>query len=66
MGISDESYTQILSGLQEGDKVAYLPTSSGGEMGMAMTMMPGGMSGGMSGGMPSGGMSGGPGGRGGM
>ena len=62
MGISDESYTQILSGLQEGDKVAYLPTSSGGEMGMAMTMMPGGMSGGM----PSGGMSGGPGGRGGM
>lgn len=67
VGISDESYTQILSGLQEGDKVAYLPTSSGGEMGMAMTMMPGGMSGGMpSGGMPSGGMSGGPGGRGGM
>lgn len=62
VGISDESYTQILSGLQEGDKVAYLPTSSGGEMGMAMTMMPGGMSGGM----PSGGMSGGPGGRGGM
>ena len=47
VGISDESYTQILSGLQEGDKVAYLPTSSGGEMGMAMTMMPGGMSGGM-------------------
>ena len=46
VGISDESYTQILSGLQEGDKVAYLPTSSGGEMGMAMTMMPGGMSGG--------------------
>lgn len=67
VGISDESYTQILSGLQEGDKVAYLPTSSGGEMGMAMTMMPSGMSGGMSsGGMPSGGMSGGPGGRGGM
>ena len=72
VGISDESYTQILSGLQEGDKVAYLPTPSGGEMGMAMTMMPGGMSGGMpsggmpSGGMPSGGMSGGPGGRGGM
>ena len=58
VGISDESYTQILSGLQEGDKVAYLPTSSGGEMGMAMTMMPSGM--------PSGGMSGGPGGRGGM
>ena len=54
VGISDESYTQILSGLQEGDKVAYLPTSSGGEMGMAMTMMPGGMSGGMSGGMVSG------------
>ncbi len=67
VGISDESYTQILSGLQEGDMVAYLPTSSGGDMAMAMTMMPGGMSGGMpSGGMPSGGMSGGPGGRGGM
>lgn len=68
VGISDESYTQILSGLQEGDKVAYLPTSSGGEMTMAV-MMPGGMSGGMpSGGMPAGGgMSGGmPGGRGGM
>ena len=67
VGISDESYTQILSGLQEGDKVAYLPTSSGGEMAMAV-MMPGGMSGGMpSGGMPAGGgMSGGPGGRGGM
>ena len=67
VGISDESYTQILSGLQEGDMVAYLPTSSGGDMAMAMTMMPGGMSGGMpSDGMPSGGMSGGPGGRGGM
>lgn len=42
VGISDESYTQILSGLQEGDMVAYLPTSSGGDMARQMTMMPGG------------------------
>ena len=68
-GISDDSYTEILSGLQEGDTVAYLQTASGsGGMAMGgMGMMPsGGMggapSGGMSGGAPSGGMGGGPGG----
>lgn len=58
-GISDDSYTQVLSGLQEGDTVAYLQTASGSDgMAMgAMEMMP---SGGMSG--APGGMAGGPGG----
>ena len=58
-GVSDDSYTEILSGLQEGDTVAYLQTaaSSSSESGMAMM-----------GGMPGGGMGGGgmPGGGGGM
>ena len=43
-GISDDSYTQVLSGLQEGDTVAYLQTASGSDgmvMG-AMGMMPSG------------------------
>ena len=69
-GISDESYTEIISGLQEGDTVAYLQTSSSSDSMdfMAVGMIPSGggemPSGGMpSGGMPSGGMpSGGPGG----
>lgn len=66
-GISDDSYIQIFSGLQEGDTVAYLQTSGGsGDMAMgAMGMMPsGGMGGGMNGGPVAGGggMSGGPGG----
>ena len=66
-GVSDDSYIQVLSGLQEGDVVAYLQTSSGSSgmmMGVAMTGgMPGG-GGGMpsGGGMPGGGMGGGPGG----
>lgn len=62
-GISDDSYTQVLSGLQEGDTVAYLQTASGSDgMAMgAMGMMPSGGMGGMSGG-PGGGMGGGPGG----
>ncbi len=30
-GISDDSYTEILSGLQEGDTVAYLQTASGSD-----------------------------------
>ena len=51
-GISDDSYTQVLSGLQEGDTVAYLQTASGSD-GMAMGAMEM---------MPSGGMSGAPGG----
>ena len=64
-GISDNSYTEILSGLREGDTVAYIAVSgSSNSMGM-MGGMPGGMGGGMpggGGGMPSGGMGGGPGG----
>lgn len=67
-GVSDNSYIEITSGLQEGDTVAYLQTtsSSSSDSGMMMGGMAGGMpSGGMpSGGMPSGGggMGGGPGG----
>ena len=62
-GISDDSYTQVLSGLQEGDTVAYLQTASGSDgMAMgAMGMMPSGGMGGMSG-APGGSMGGGPGG----
>lgn len=62
-GISDDSYIEISSGLQEGDTVAYLRTASSGS-----DMMMGGMPGGdMGGGMPGGGggmPSGGPGGGG--
>lgn len=59
-GVSDDSYAQILSGLQEGDTVAYIPSS--GDSGM---MVFGGMGGGpMGGGMPGGGSGGGPGGGG--
>ena len=65
-GISDDSYIEITSGLQEGDTVACLRTASDSS-GFMMSGMPGGdMGGGMPGGgdgMPSGGMpSGGPGG----
>ena len=58
-GVSGDDYIEIVSGLQEGDTVAYIPTSSSsGEMGMMMGGMPS-----MGGGMPSGGggMGGGPG-----
>lgn len=49
-GISGDDYIEIVSGLQEGDTVAYIPTSSSSsEMGM-MGGMPGGMGGGMGGG----------------
>lgn len=62
-GVSDDSYIEITSGLQEGDTVAYLRTASSGS-----DMMMGGMPGGdMGGGMPGGGggmPSGGPGGGG--
>lgn len=54
-GVSGDDYIEIVSVLQEGDTVAYIPTSSSSsEMGMM---------GGMPGGMPSGGggMGGGPG-----
>lgn len=64
-GISDGSYTEIVSGLQKDDTVAYIRAASSGNNnmmgGMAMGAMPGG--GNMSGGMPGGGRpSGGPGG----
>lgn len=65
-GVSGDDYIEIVSGLQEGDTVAYIPTSSSSsEMGMMMGGMPS-MGGGMpsgGGGMPSGGggMGGGPG-----
>ena len=63
VGISDDNYIEITSGLQEGDVVAYIPTtSSSGGMGMMMGGMPGGMGGGAmggGGGMPSGGRPGG-------
>ena len=62
-GVSDNSYIEITSGLQEGDTVAYLQTTSSSSSDSGMMM--GGMAGGMpSGGMPSGGggMGGGPGG----
>lgn len=55
-GISDDSYTEIISGLQEGDVVAYIPTSTSSDSGFPMGGMPGGMGGGASGGgMPGGG-----------
>ena len=63
VGISDDNYIEITSGLQEGDVVAYIPTTSS-DSGMPMMMggMPGGMGGGSmggGGGMPSGGRPGG-------
>ena len=52
-GISDNSYVQILSGLQEGDTAAYVARST--ESGsMMMGGMPGAMGGDMPAGMPSG------------
>ena len=67
-GVSDDSYIEITSGLQEGDTVAYLRTASGSSDFM-MGGIPGGDMGGQGGGMPGGGgmTSGGPsGGRGGF
>ena len=60
-GVSDGSYIEVTSGLQEGATVAYIQVSSSGDSGMMMGGMPGGMPGsGMpSGGMPSGGRGGG-------
>ena len=56
-GVSGDDYIEITSGLQEGDTVAYIPTSSSSD---SMFGMMGGMGGG---GMPGGGggMGGGPG-----
>lgn len=61
IGTSDSSYIEIVSGLQEGDTVAYIPTTSSGGFDMMMGGMPGGMGGGIpsGGGMPSGGGPGG-------
>ncbi len=56
IGASDSGYIEIVSGLQEGDTVAYIPTTGSG--GFGMVMMPGGM-GGVAfegGAMPGGGM----------
>lgn len=63
-GVSDDSYIEILSGLQEGDTVAYIPTSSSGAMSMMMggamamgggtMMVSGGPAGGAGGGGPRG------------
>lgn len=65
VGTSDSSYMEIISGLQEGDTVVYIPTTASSDN--AFAMMGGGMPGGGmmgGGGMPSGGsMGGGPGGR---
>ena len=58
-GVSDDSFIEIISGLQEGDTVAYLQSTSSSNSNSA-TMMPMG-----GGGMPSGG-GGMPGGGGGM
>ena len=60
-GVSDDSYIEITSGLQEGDTVAYLRAASSESDSMMMGGMPGNMGGGMSGGggMPSGGGPGG-------
>ncbi len=60
-GVSDDSYAQILSGLQEGDTAAYIPSS--GDSGMMVFGGMGGvpMGGGMPGGGPGDGMGGGPG-----
>ena len=62
-GVSDDSYIEVTSGLQEGDTVAYLRTASSGSDfmmgGMPGGDMGGGMPGGGGGGMPSGGGPGG-------
>ena len=67
-GVSDDSYIEVTSGLQEGDTVAYLQTTASSDSMMIMggMMMGGDMPGGgavmtvPSGGGPSGGMGGGP------
>jgi len=66
-GASDDNYIEVVSGLQEGDTVAYIAASGSDRMDAMPGAMPGGMPGGgggmPGGGMPSGGgMGGGPGG----
>lgn len=63
VGVSGDSYIEIISGLQEGDTVAYIPTTSSGSFQMGGMMMPGGGMGSVTiSGGPGGGMGGGPGG----
>lgn len=65
-GLSDDSFTEIISGLAEGDEV-YIPDTTSSSERNQMGGMPSGMPGGMDGGMPGGGMpSGMPNGGGGM
>ena len=61
-GVSDDSYIEVTSGLQEGDTVAYLQTTASSDSMMMGGDMPGGGAGMTvpSGGGPSGGMGGGP------
>lgn len=61
-GVGDDSYLEVVSGLQEGDTVAYIQTGSSSKGYMMMGGMPGGA---MGGGMPGGNMGGAPGGGGG-
>ena len=58
VGVTDGSYIEIISGIEEGESIAYMQMASGGSEEMQMMGgMPGMPSGGMpSGGMPSGGM----------
>lgn len=65
VGISNDDYTEVISGLNEGDEVYSSTTSSDGGNSMNMPGGMGGMSGGMGGGMPGGGGGGMPGGGGG-
>ena len=67
-GVSDDDYIEVTSGLQEGDTVAYVPSSGDNSMafpgGMGVVPM-GGSGGGPGGGASSGGPGGAPGGMGG-
>ena len=49
VGVSDDSYIEIVSGIEEGESIAYMQITAGDSE--EMTMMPG-----MGGGMPGGGM----------
>lgn len=54
IGIADDDYVEILSGLSADDEIAYIPPSASGNMFMFPMAMGGNMGGGM-GGMPMGG-----------
>ena len=51
IGVSDENYVEILSGLAEGDEIAYIPDTGNGLLGFMMGGPMAAMGGGMSGGM---------------